>query len=65
LEHDGDVPGAYRLFLEAQQQYQSMPFNHSPGPMLETGAFHVLILGLMKATHVEHAVKSLTLDPKP
>jgi uncharacterized membrane protein YgcG len=56
VEHDGDVPGAYRFFLDAQREYQSVPFNHNPGPMLETGAFQVLILGLMKATHVEHAV---------
>lgn len=56
VEHEGDVPGAYRMFLEAQRQYQSVPFNHNPRPMLETGAFHALILGLVKATYVEHAV---------
>jgi hypothetical protein len=28
-----------------EHRYQSVPFNHNPGPMLETGAFHVLLLG--------------------
>ena len=56
IEHDGDVPGAYELFLAARDAHDAVPFNHNPGPMLKTDAFHVLILGLMRATHVDHAV---------
>ena len=56
IEHDGDVPGAYELFLAARDAHDAVPFNHNPGPMLKTDAFHVLILGLIRATHVDHAV---------
>jgi len=48
IELDGDVPGAYQTFLDAQHRYQSVPFNHNPGRGLHSPTFQ---LKLSRCSH--------------